>query len=149
MTTTQKKWWWPIFSPWKMQQTFKQKMLASCLCIGYLVVAILSTSSAKILGDFEVCVPKQTDASTTIINSCNEYDGNKTTCTTTGICTVDVDRGVLFGIYFFWVIFVYMFVGVFISVIYPQLRGIRKSRQTVSPAIPSGAAITPMEYDAL
>ena len=114
-----------------------------------MIVAILSTSSTKILGDFEICVPRQTNPSTTIINSCNEYDGNKTTCTTTGICMIDVDRGVLFGIYFFWVISVYMLIGVFISVIYPQLRDIRKSRQTVSPAIPSGAAITPMEYDAL
>tara|TARA_B100000900_G_scaffold123483_1_gene104160 strand:- start:88 stop:540 length:453 start_codon:yes stop_codon:yes gene_type:complete len=150
MTTTQTKWWWPIFTPWKVQQTFKQKILATTLFAGYVVIAILSISNTKLLGIVNICVPRQTDPSPNITDTCSQYDDHKTKCTNTGICTTDIDRGVLFGVYFFWVMSAYMFIGIFQSVILPQLRKFRKSRQAVSPAIPlDRMAISPLEYDAL
>jgi len=149
MNTPQTKWWWPIFKPWEIKQSFTQKVIVFCLFVIYFVIAILSSANTLIFGSPSRCVPKNDNSTQNTIDMCRKYDLDKNKCEMDSECEITYKGGAVFGILFFWAASLYMFIGFFRTIIWPAMNGFKERRQEITPEVTTPSGITNLEYDAL
>ncbi len=149
MTTSQTKWWWPLFKPWEIKQSFTQKVIVFGLLVTYFTIAVLSSANTLIFGSPSKCLPKKDNSTQSEIDMCHEYDLDKNDCQNHSMCRITYNGGAVFGILFFWAASLYMFIGFFRTTIWPALNGFKERRQQVTPSVTTPPGITNLEYDAL
>ena len=121
-----------------------QKLVVGFLFTGFFTLSILASTKTAGIGKYRTCVPQQYDPDDSIVETCNNLDENS--CNNIGICIMDVNRGILFGIYLSWCATIFMFIGIVKTIVLPLF----KTKITpISTNTPTTAAISPMEYDAL